>query len=135
MSTPYTPQSNGIVERFMGYLKTALITLIDRAPTAWDLHLSAVLAAYRATPHPDSGESPFYLNKGYDPRLPEKVALDTPVSSASTTWHEQLITTRTTLENKIAMQQEAIAKKIQDQKAYQFEVGQLVLIKRTAPEL
>ena len=34
MSTPYTPQSNGIVERFMGYLKTALITLIDQVPTA-----------------------------------------------------------------------------------------------------
>ena len=34
MSTPYTPQSNGIVERFMGYLKTALITMIDQVPTA-----------------------------------------------------------------------------------------------------
>ena len=34
MSTPYTPQSNGVVERFMGYLKTALITLIDQVPTA-----------------------------------------------------------------------------------------------------
>ena len=33
MSTPYTPQGNGIVERFMGYLKTALITLIDQVPT------------------------------------------------------------------------------------------------------
>ena len=135
MSTPYTPQSNGIVERFMGYLKTALITLIDQVPTAWDLHLSAVLAAYRATPHPDSGESPFYLNKGYDPRLPEEVALDAPLPIASVTWYEQLTTTRTALESKIAMQQEAIAKKIQDQTAYQFKVGQLILIKRTAPEL
>ena len=55
MSTPYTPQSNGIVERFMGYLKNALITLIDQRPTTWDLHLSAVLFAYRATPHPCRG--------------------------------------------------------------------------------
>ena len=35
MSTPYTPQSNGIVERFMGYLKNALITLVDNHPTRW----------------------------------------------------------------------------------------------------
>ena len=102
MSTPYTPQSNGVVERFMGYLKTALIALVDQVPTAWDLHLSAVLAAYRATPHPDSGESPFYLNKGYDPRLPEEVALDMPLPRPLITWHEQLTTTRTALENKIA---------------------------------
>ena len=135
MSTPYTPQSNGVVERFMGYLKTALITLIDQVPTAWDLHLSAVLAAYRATPHPDSGESPFYLNKGYDPRLPEEVALDTPLPTASTMWHEQLTATRTALESKIASQQEAIARKIQDEAVYQFDIGQLVLIKKTAPEL
>ena len=135
MSTPYTPQSNGVVERFMGYLKTVLITLIDQVPTAWDLHLSAVLAAYRATPHPDSGESPFYLNKGYDPRLPEEVALDIPASTASVTWHEQLIATRTALETKVANQQEAIAKRIQDEASHQFDIGQLVLIKRTAPEL
>ena len=135
MSTPYTPQSNGVVERFMGYLKTALITLIDQVPTAWDLQLSAVLAAYRATPHPDSGESPFYLNKGYDPRLPEEVALDIPASTASVTWHDQLIATRTALETKVANQQEAIAKRIQDEASHQFDIGQLVLIKRTAPEL
>ena len=32
MSTPYTPQSNGIVERFMGFLKGALTTMINRRP-------------------------------------------------------------------------------------------------------
>ena len=135
MSTPYTPQGNGIVERFMGYLKTALITLIDQVPTTWDLHLSAVLAAYRATPHPDSGESPFYLNKGYDPKLPEEVALEMPLPTASITWHEQLTTTRTALEQKIADQQEIIARKIKEETTCQFTIGQLVLIKKTAPEL
>ena len=112
MSTPYTPQGNGIVERFMGYLKTALITMINQVPTAWDLHLSAVLAAYRAIPHPDSRESPFYLNKGYDLRLPEEAALDAPPLAGSTSWHEQLCTIRTALEAKIVSQQETIARKI-----------------------
>ena len=119
----------------MGYLKTALITLIDQVPTTWDLHLSAVLAAYRATPHPDSGESPFYLNKGYNPKLPEEVALEMPLPTASITWHEQLTTTRTALEQKIADQQEIIARKIKEETTCQLTIGQLVLIKKTAPEL
>ena len=100
MSTLYTPQSNSIVEWFIGYLKTALITLIDQVPTTWDLHLSAVLAAYRATPHPDSGKSPFYLDKGYNPKLPEEVALKILLPITSTIWHEQLTATRTALEQK-----------------------------------
>ena len=67
MSTPYTPQSNGIVERFMGYLKNALVTLIDNCPTRWDLFLPAILFAYRTTPHPETAETPFFLNKGLRP--------------------------------------------------------------------
>ena len=45
MSTLYTPQSNGVVERFMGYLKTALITLISNRPKKWDLFLAVILFA------------------------------------------------------------------------------------------
>ena len=48
MSTPYMPQSNGIVERFMGYLKTLLITLCDNQPKRWDTYLSAILLAYKS---------------------------------------------------------------------------------------
>ena len=70
MSTPYTRQSNGIVERFMGYLKNALTTMIEQRPKEWDRHVSAVLFAYRSSPHPETGETPFYLNKGYDPCVP-----------------------------------------------------------------
>ena len=106
MSTPYTPQSNGIVGRFMGYLKNAMITLIAHHPEQWDVHLSAILFAYRAAPHPEAGDTPFYLNKGYDPVLPEMAALDVPRSSALNggDWHAQLIKARRALEARVREQ-------------------------------
>ena len=61
--------------------------------------------------------------------------MDIPLPTASTTWHEQLTATRTALEQKIADQQEEIAKKIKEEVTSQFIIGQLVLVKRTAPEL
>ena len=107
MATPYTPQSNGIVERFMGYLKTALITLIDQKPKSWDEHLSSVLFAYRATPHPELGDTPFFVNKGYDPIVPELRALDLPCEQlTSSGWHESLQATRAALEKEVLQRQE-----------------------------
>ena len=135
MSTPYTPQSNGIVERFMGYLKNALIALIDQKPKTWDTHLSAILFAYRATPHPETGESPFYMNKGYDPIVPEMRALDLPHEQLlPVSWHEALVSARTTLEQTVAQQQEKLAAEMA-QKGQRFSQGQLVLVKRTPVEL
>ena len=135
MSTPYTPQSNGIVERFMGYLKNALITLIDQKPKSWDEHVSAVLFAYRATPHPETGESPFFLNKGYDPVVPELRALEVPSEQiVPSGWHDTLQATRETLEQMIIQKQEAAAAQSASSKD-RLAVGQLVLVKRTPTEL
>ena len=114
MSTPYTPQSNGIVERFMGYLKNALVTLIDNSPTRWDLFLPAILFAYRTTPHPETAETPFFLNKGYDPRLPEFLAIDVPadVTRTDKTWLEEVDAARQSLQQKVAAEQERIRQRI-----------------------
>ena len=133
MSTPYTPQSNGIVERFMGYLKNAMITLIAHHPKQWDVHLSAILFAYRAAPHPEAGDTPFYLNKGYDPVLPEMAALDVPRSSALNggDWHAQLIKARRALEARVREQQELLEEDGSGDRINTYEVGQLVLLKRT----
>ena len=60
MSTPYTPQSNGIVERFMGYLKNALVTLIDQKPKTWDTHVSAVLVRVQSDATSRSGRVPLF---------------------------------------------------------------------------
>ena len=134
MSTPYTPQSNGIVERFMGYLKNALIALINQKPKSWDEHISAILFAYRATPHPEIGESPFFMNKGYDPIVPEMRALQLPHEQLIPAgWHDTLTITRRALEKLVSQQQEKIAERLNRQ-GLRFEIGQLVLVKRTPVE-
>ena len=122
MSTPYTPQGNGIVERFMGYLKNSLITLIDNHPTRWDIYLPAILFAYRATPHPETGDSPFFINKGYDPVIPEMLTMGIPKDHIieDESWLSKLEATRKNLEVKVAEGQERIRREIQHQedKAY-----------------
>ena len=136
MSTPYTPQSNGIVERFMGYLKNSLITLVDNQPKRWDVFLPAILFAYRASPHPELGDTPFFLNKGYDPRIPELAALDVPSdpSLGSEDWAAELKTAREALEKRIATEQEKIRQQLQQEKDQGYAKGQLVLVRRTPAE-
>ena len=101
MSTPYTPQSNGIVERFMGYFKNALIALVDQKPKTWDTHLSAILCSHIEQRRILKLEShPFFMNKGYDPIVPEMRALVFATGTACfpVSWHEALVSARTTLE-------------------------------------
>ena len=137
MSTPYTPQSNGIVERFMGYLKNALITLIDNRPARWDTFLPAILFAYRTTPHPDTAETPFFLNKGYDPRLPEFLTIDVPADTprSDRTWLEEVDAAREALQQKIAGEQERIRRRAEREETSTFQEGQMVLVRKTPAEL
>ena len=137
MSTPYTPQSNGIVERFMGYLKNALITLVDNHPTRWDQYLASVIFAYRTTPHPEVGDTPFFMNRGYDPRIPEFLTVNVPADKTadSPDWLEKLESARTGLQRRIAEQQEQIRQRIKEQESPEYEAGQLVLVKKTPAEL
>ena len=86
----------------MGYLKNVLIALIAQKPKTWDKHISAVLFAYRATPHPEVGESPFFMNKGYDPCVLEMRALGLPSDQlVPSGWHDTLTVARTALEKLI----------------------------------
>ena len=137
MSTPYTPQSNGIVERFMGYLKNALVTLVDNHPTRWEQYLAAVVFAYRTTPHPEVGDTPFYINRGYDPRIPEFLTLDVPNDRAAgeSDWLDRLEATRNALQNRIAEDQERIRRHIEEHEDKEYETGQLVLVQRTPAEI
>ena len=47
---------------------------------SWDVHLKQVLFAYRARPHTSTGESPFYMVYGRDPRLPTETDFSTTLT-------------------------------------------------------
>ncbi len=77
-TTSYHPQTDGLVERFNRTLTDMLAKKAEKSGQDWDTHLPYVLFAYRASRQESTGESPFFLLYGRDPRLPTELQLDAP---------------------------------------------------------
>ena len=63
-TTPYHPQTDGLVERFNGTLKGMLKKFVSRSQKDWDEYLPYLLFAYREVPQETTGFSPFELLYG-----------------------------------------------------------------------
>lgn len=61
VSSPYHPQTNGLVEKFNGTLKKMLKAYAVKEPSKWDKHIPYVLFAYREVPNETTGFSPFEM--------------------------------------------------------------------------
>ena len=60
-TTPYHPQTDGLVERFNQTLKAMLRRMVNKEGKDWDRLLPFLLFAYREVPQASTGFSPFEL--------------------------------------------------------------------------
>lgn len=69
-TTPYHPQSDGMVERFNQTLERHLAKLVENHQRDWDKYISPFLLAYRTAEHESTKASPAFVNFGRELRLP-----------------------------------------------------------------
>ena len=69
LSSPYHPQTNGLIERFNRTLCESLAKISEQEEQ-WDKHIEEALFAYRTSKQKTTGRTPFYLTYGRQSVLP-----------------------------------------------------------------
>ena len=74
-TTPYHPQSDGLVERFNRTLEDMLCKVVETNHKNWDDCLPLVMMAYRSSIHETTGKSPVRMMLGRDIQFPVDLML------------------------------------------------------------
>lgn len=84
-TTPYHPQSDGMVERMNRTLENMLSMYVDSNQKNWDENLQLVCMAYRSAEHESSGFTPNYLTFGREVVLPVELVAGLPAHQKRST--------------------------------------------------
>lgn len=140
-TSAYHPACDGLVEGFNNTLAEAISMFVNSEQTDWDVFVPSILFAHRVSPCVSTGDSPFYLLYGREPRLPPDVSLLPPTElSTSVEEHRkrivsQIETAQAMARNNITRAQQAM--KLQyDKKAADapFVIGQRVWVFTPKPK-
>ncbi|CAI7875910.1 unnamed protein product [Closterium sp. NIES-53] len=89
LSTANHPQSDGQTERMNRTLEDALRTCVNAQQNDWDQHLPSIEFSYNNTVNLATGQTPFFLATGQQPRTPASL-----VSSSDTKPAAEFLSTR-----------------------------------------
>jgi hypothetical protein len=116
-TTPYHPQSDGLVERLNRTLTSMLATCIDENPFQWEEELPKVCMAYNSSEQATTGYSPFYLMFGREARMPVDLLYPPPTNTQSQVPHSKYaVETQNALRNAYHLVREKVARKHHRQK-------------------
>lgn len=114
-TTPYHPQSDGLVERFNRTLIDMLSMAVKDDEQHWDLHLPSLLFAYRTSTQATTGTTPFELMFGRNARLPEDVLFPIPAATECPDKYADVVRRR--LQLAYGQVQQHTKRRLQQQKA------------------
>lgn len=115
-TTPYHPQSDGLVERFNRTLLDMLAAAVDDNPFEWESHLRRLCFAYNTSVYHTTGYSPFSLMFGRRARMPVEIALGTAATSPTTTVPDYVVKLQTSLETAYSYVRERMGHRMEQQK-------------------
>lgn len=81
-TSPYHPQSDGLIERFNRTLLAMLSLFVEANQSNWDVLLPYVMMAYRSSVHASTGFSPYKVLFGREMVLPVDIMLDVTVAES-----------------------------------------------------
>ena len=116
-TSPYHPQTDGLVERFNQTLKAMMRKMTSSEGRSWDKLLPYVLFAYREVPQASTGFSPFELLYGRKVRGPLDVLRES--WEEPTTGGEHLVSYMLTMRDRLAAMTEAVQENLSKSQAKQ----------------
>ena len=141
MTVSNRAKSNGLAERPHRFLRSCLSILGNPSKTDWNELCPIICLTYRSCVHPALGETPFFLERGRDPRMPQELMTPAlPREKKSTTEFRRTMLMRLKKAKDIAEKLDAKTKARQTEYYNRsrlpervFEPGDLVWIWREPP--